>query len=681
MKNIIRYLIGIVSFVGIFICLFYIVDTTLKFKYEDGILPMEDLYEYPDNSVDVLLLGSSHVGVNIDTVKLNTEYGIAAYNLWGSVQPTWNSYFYLKEALKTQKPKLVVLEGFLTSQEYEYMDYSRIIKNTLGMKPSLNKIQAINVSATDDVKKDVLLGFSTYHTRYSELSATDFSRYLWNFQVSDKNITNGNGITPCRLPETVAEDDCKAMSKKMETYLIKIMKLCKSQNIPMAVFVSPFSASKSEMQRFNTVKKLAEEYDVQFINYNLEYENIGIDYEKDFADSAGHLNDGGVTKLTSALGKYLKANYQLPEKYDDPLFGKKEKKEAIYVLDKIFKGDGESLFIDTEQKLYYDPKQSWTLLAKIENECNSQDKVFFSCFHEADPYGGLLVRQNEGVLQIIFGDNNYVETAIPVTRTSVIGIVKSGSKYDVYLDGERIESNVTSTYDKSYEGNLLIGCQETKEADRTRYSSVTVEQLELYKEAFSGDEVKEWMKTNETKLTKAERIQILKNQYTGNINYLFEDGFTGDGTTQYVDTGVQLFYEKEKDWTMLVDLNTQTETPNGVFVSCFSEEEGAYRGLLIRKDDNVFHVIVGTNYYVEVLLPEDDSAKIAVVKKGDTYGVYVNGVSVAQDIVSPSDAYIGELLIGAQETADFERFRYSGVTVNRLEIKEGIMKLSDIQKW
>jgi hypothetical protein len=152
MKKKLKNIIGVLIFLTIFVMVFYVVDTTLKFKYADGILTIEDFYHYPDNSIDVLLLGSSHVGVNIDTIQLNEEFGIASYNLWGSVQPTWNSYYYLKEALKTQKPKVVVLEGFLTSQDYEYMDYSRIIKNTLGMKWSLNKLKAIDVSATPDVK-------------------------------------------------------------------------------------------------------------------------------------------------------------------------------------------------------------------------------------------------------------------------------------------------------------------------------------------------------------------------------------------------------------------------------------------------------------------------------------------------------------------------------------------------
>ena len=59
----------------------------------------------------------------------------------------WNSYYALKEALKTQKPKLVMLEAFATLWDMEYSDATRIIKNTFGMAPSVNKLEALADSA------------------------------------------------------------------------------------------------------------------------------------------------------------------------------------------------------------------------------------------------------------------------------------------------------------------------------------------------------------------------------------------------------------------------------------------------------------------------------------------------------------------------------------------------------
>jgi len=99
MKKKIKRIVKTITFVGCFLILFYFIDSILKFKYEDGVQPMDHYYDLPKDTVDVLLLGSSHMGMNTDPSILWNEQGIAAYSCWGGMQPTWNTYYYLKECL------------------------------------------------------------------------------------------------------------------------------------------------------------------------------------------------------------------------------------------------------------------------------------------------------------------------------------------------------------------------------------------------------------------------------------------------------------------------------------------------------------------------------------------------------------------------------------------------------
>lgn len=680
MKSKLKVIVTLVSFLIVLSGAYYVVNETLKFKYSDGIIPMEDMYEYPDNSIDVLLLGSSHVGVNVDTVQLCENYGIAAYNLWGAVQPTWNSYHNLVEALKTQKPKVVVLETFLVSQDYEYMDYSRIIKNTMGMKLSKNKIEAILTSATPDVLTDVMLGFSTYHTRYNDLQEEDFQRYFWNRSIEDKNIRNGDYVVPCNLPKQVPAEETEELSEKMGSYFLKIIELCEAENIPLVLYTSPYSASEKEQRRYNKVEEIANQYGIPYINYNNYYEEIEIDFNADYCDSAGHFNDTGVTKMTNAIGSYLKEHYELPERFDDKWFNMKPETAAVFTLYEPFVGDGENAYMDTMQLLYQDPKRSYTILTKFQTECLSDNKIFLSCFSEEEPYRGLLVRKDEDMLKIIFGDNYYVETPMPKGVTATLAVTKEGNYYSVYVNGVALEENIESACE-SYGGTLLIGAEDIPESGVGRFSAVTVEQLEVYEEALSKKDIFGWMEENAAKLTKEEIIEQFHQMYDGEINYLMDDGFTGDGESVYQDTGVQLFYEPDNSWTFLMDFDTSIKSADGVFAGCFSEEIGKYRGLLIRQDDNALHIIVGENYYVEVMPEEDSSAKLAVMKDGDYYSVYMNGIPIATDIYSPCEQYIGTLLMGVQYTEDFDKFRYSAVTINRLEVKDELLTQQEIQRW
>lgn len=74
-------------------------------KYDYGICSMLNLYRQPENSVDVLAVGTSLFYAGINTNVLWDEYGIAAYNLCSAEQPFWVSYYTIREALKTQRPR------------------------------------------------------------------------------------------------------------------------------------------------------------------------------------------------------------------------------------------------------------------------------------------------------------------------------------------------------------------------------------------------------------------------------------------------------------------------------------------------------------------------------------------------------------------------------------------------
>lgn len=108
-----KTILRITCFVLILCMVLGYVNKVFKVKYGDGIYGVTKFYELDDNTVDVLFLGSSHAYEDFNTGTLWDEFGIASYILAGSVQPMWNTYYYLKEALKTQTPELIILEGYM----------------------------------------------------------------------------------------------------------------------------------------------------------------------------------------------------------------------------------------------------------------------------------------------------------------------------------------------------------------------------------------------------------------------------------------------------------------------------------------------------------------------------------------------------------------------------------------
>lgn len=239
-KNIIRS--G--CFVILFILSLYFTNRVFSLKYNDGINGMTQFCKLPDNSVDVLILGSSHAFIDINTGTLWDEYGMASYILGGSVQPMWNTYYYLKEALKTQTPELIILEAFLTVHESDYSDDSRIIKNTYGMKWSKDKIDAIKVSAPEERWMEFLLDYTQYHNRYRELSKTDFLNNMGNAVFEDwKGFWCSMGTSQLEAPDVSWVNDRKSLNEKTEKYYRKTIELAQENDIPLLIVISPYQIS------------------------------------------------------------------------------------------------------------------------------------------------------------------------------------------------------------------------------------------------------------------------------------------------------------------------------------------------------------------------------------------------------------------------------------------------------
>ena len=312
--------IKIVSFILIFCVLLYSVSRVLRFKYRDGIYQFNSFYELKNNTIDVLLLGSSHSFVNINSFYLYKLYGIASFNLAGSVQPLWNSYFYLKEALKTHKPKLIVLEAYLTLANYEYIDDSRIIKNNYGLKWSFDKLNSIIVSSPTNRWNEFLNPFYQYHNRYYTLTFEDFCSYKGKEKYKyDKGYVIFYRVYSNRKPKFTYITNEVSLYPKVEKYYKMIIELAKNNNVPIFIVKSPYTYNENDQKKYNMAKKIAREYNVDFIDLNYNYDDYNLDFSKDFAD-AGHVNYLGAEKIAKYLGKYLKENYDLPDRRGDPKY-------------------------------------------------------------------------------------------------------------------------------------------------------------------------------------------------------------------------------------------------------------------------------------------------------------------------------------------------------------------------
>lgn len=310
--------IKVISFILIMAVILTTADRVLIVKYTDGIYSIKRFYELENDTVDVLFLGSSHVFETYNTSILWDDYGIASFVLGGSEQPMWNTYFYMKEALKTQTPDLIVLDVYCCIFGEEYSDYSRQIKNCYGMKPSLNKLNAMCVSSTYE-NINFFFPISNYSSRYKELTKEDFleskdiPRYK-NWMGFATNYQNDVKDTPC-LEDSDAENP---MPQRTEKYYRKILQLANDKQIPILVVVTPYpEINEDDAAIYKYAERIAGEYNVTFINPALNPASIGLDYSIHAAEGL-HLNSVGNQICTSYIGNYIKTHYSIHDRRGNP---------------------------------------------------------------------------------------------------------------------------------------------------------------------------------------------------------------------------------------------------------------------------------------------------------------------------------------------------------------------------
>lgn len=335
-KNLIR-----VGFVILLVITIYLAVSILSIKSEHGVDQNNGIYWQPENSIDVVMMGTSHIHCDVNTGLLWEKFGIAAYDYSGAEQPLWMTYYYLKELYKYQTPEMIVLDVYAPARFKEDYQYKWIAENIYGMRFSLNKIQMLAVSVEPNRLSQYFPSFAVYHSRYDDLNAEDFENFFWDSQEKEafKGYTPYWKKEPQQRPD-IFEERNDGLTTKSEKYLRKIIDYTKKQGSELVLIVSPYIMTSDDKRTYNKIMEIAAEEGIIFINYNEYYDEIGLDFEEDFNDES-HLNYWGSCKFTQYLGEFLDSYDEIPDRRgQDGYESWDENVEMIYEELETYENDG-----------------------------------------------------------------------------------------------------------------------------------------------------------------------------------------------------------------------------------------------------------------------------------------------------------------------------------------------------
>lgn len=307
-----------------------------KYIYANSIWPTtssyEQFYNMKKDSIDVLFFGASVAVNTFLPQELYNDYGITSYNLGSEQQSIFLSYYWLKEALRFQKPKVVVLDSLflnnlhpenpinttegLTRKCLDPMRYSSVKREAIKDLCSRDK---------DQTELSYILTNFRFHDRWESLGESDWDKNEYSCApLMGYGINTAYGDANYK-PFTPSDTSAMAEFTETETeYFQKIADLCKSEKINLLICTIPAESMNDGIN--NWITNFANDNGAKYVNMCETdiYNAIGAELPKE--NIQYHSNIWGAIKVTRYIGKLMRENYSLPSHKDSQY----EKSKVFY---------------------------------------------------------------------------------------------------------------------------------------------------------------------------------------------------------------------------------------------------------------------------------------------------------------------------------------------------------------
>ncbi len=278
---------------------------------DDEIKAIKTFHALPENTVEVIAYGSSHAWKGLDSMEMYREYGLAAYNYGCNWQHINTTSLFIHDSLRTQSPKVILIETFRVATLLEDTDIVGEVFYTREISDSDEKRTYLEQCFEGKIGRylSYYVPLFAFHENWSDLTDKSFMKncaeenylHTMGFDESDE-------VEPVQLENPEAFEQ-KGISSEARNTLDDIVKICQQKEIEIIFYTAPYEGSYKYAEE---MKAYAEENDCVYINFFEKIEEIGIDCNTDFQDK-GHLNTRGAKKIANYLGKYIVENYDVTD--------------------------------------------------------------------------------------------------------------------------------------------------------------------------------------------------------------------------------------------------------------------------------------------------------------------------------------------------------------------------------
>ncbi len=295
---------------------------------QDTQIFIKGFYSEPDDSLSVVLMGSSALYRYYVAPLAWEKFGFTSYSYASTCQSNDVTEYLMEDIQRSQTPDLYVVEvrQLVRGETFEHFGKDELPKDredaydsflTNSMEYSLARFGAVNelfdtdvLSYQIDVIRNHVLWKGALELDNTALS-TDYSKefpYKSGRTVAIQRPFKCNDLKDYKESIKLTDDAYRQMDEVFE-YI--------KENDLNVLFVStPYVETEQTMSIENAVEDYMKKNGMNYLNCNKYYDEMGIDFEKDFYN-AKHVNVIGASKVTEFLGKYITENFEINKDYSE----------------------------------------------------------------------------------------------------------------------------------------------------------------------------------------------------------------------------------------------------------------------------------------------------------------------------------------------------------------------------
>lgn len=322
LKKIVKNILVIVLFLAIGLYLFVHISYANRDAFSHTRKNMAGFYAEEDDTIDLVIIGTSSTFSAYMPMKLWEDCGITGYNMCTNLLFEDTMPFMIRELVKTQKPKLLIIDlsPFLRADTAEGAEKYDINPrgNIDGFKYSRNRIDIINTLISDPDKRWPFYFDIIYYHRNGELNLE-----FWNYCKlnSNKGYNNLAYILKDTQPGKLSRESGQYEFSEYERQKLDILlEETKKYDFDCLFTILPYYESEMNEEvnrRALFIDSYISNEGFKVLNMYNQKEEMNLGDVTDYSSDGLHFHIYSAEKITGFLEKYLEENYSLPDHRGD----------------------------------------------------------------------------------------------------------------------------------------------------------------------------------------------------------------------------------------------------------------------------------------------------------------------------------------------------------------------------